>query len=142
MKYDFKNMWNGWDNNPNRKIKVIVKISFSHILDMVLYLKSLMPYIKKIEAKQKGVNIPNSFNRKPEAYDPYIPNIFLFSVLVKTSHPVSSKLNDIEDKNINDDITKKTVPNMAEYSFLLKVKLEIYSLSCIIIFFKIIWHSL
>ena len=64
-------------------------------------------YIKKIKAKENGVNNPNSFNKKPEVYEPKIPNIFLFSVLDNTSHPVSSKLNDNEEKIINNDIEKK-----------------------------------
>jgi hypothetical protein len=103
-----------------------------------LCLRYLKLNIKKIKAKLYGVNNPNSFKRNPEAYDPKMPNIFLFSMLDRTSHPVSLKLNDIEDKIINDDIEKKNIPSIVDKNFLLKLRLVIYSLSCIIIFFEII----
>ena len=97
-----------------------------------------MLYIKKIIDNKNGVNNPNSFKRNLEVYDPKIPNIFSFFILDNTSHPVSSKSNDAEDKVINNDIEKKIIPNVVNKNFLLKVRLEIYSLSCIIIFFEII----
>ena len=51
-----------------------------------------------------------------------MPNIFLFSMLDSTSHPVSLKLNDIEDKIINNDI-EKNIPSIVDKNFLLKLRL-------------------
>ena len=134
-------MCNGWDNKPVKKIKAKIKINLSQNFEIRLCLRYLKLYIKKIKAKEDGVNIPNSFRKNPETYDPKIPNKFLFSVFDTVSHPVSLKLNDNEDKIINNDVTKKIIPNKVNKNFFLKVRLEIYSLSYIIIFFKVIWYS-
>ena len=121
-----------------KKIKAKIKINLSQNFEIRLCLRYLKLYIKKIKAKEDGVNIPNSFRKNPETYDPKIPKIFLFSVFDSVSHPVSLKLNDNEDKIINNDVTKKIIPNKVNKNFFLKVRLEIYSLSYIIIFFKVI----
>ena len=105
---------------------------------MVLCLKYLKLQIKKITAKKYGVNNPNSLRKNPDVYDPKIPNIFLLSTLDNANHPVSLKLNDIEDKVINNEIEKKIMLNILNKNFLFNGVLDIYSFSRIINFFKII----
>ena len=65
------------------------------------------PYNIRIKLKNIGVNIPNSFNKNPETYDPYWPKIFWVSKLDKLCQPVSLKLNEREDIEINIDNVNK-----------------------------------
>ena len=85
--------------------------------------------------------MPNSFNKNPETYDPYWPKIFWVSKLDKLCQPVSLKLNEREDKEINIDNINKIIPKKNNNIFFLNVNCEIYSFSYITVF-KIIGNSL
>ena len=52
-----------------RILRLKIKINLSPKFDINLSLKYLKLYIKKIKAKENGVNNPNSFNKNPEIYE-------------------------------------------------------------------------
>ena len=114
-------LWSGCDNTPNNTINASIKIDLNQSFEIVWYFRNLNPYKAKTKNKKIGVNIPNSFKRNPETYDPKFPKKFLLSMLDITSQPVSLKLNVKDDKAMKNANVKKIIPKKLRKNFFFKV---------------------